>query len=374
MSRYRLELATEADDADLRYVLRHTPMDGHICVSFQREPSFFDAAVVDGTFRQVIVARDCEAGRVIAFGTRSIRARWLDRRSAPVGYLSGLRVLGDHRGRSVITRGYAFLRTLHADGRTPIYLTTIAAGNDVAINILTSGRTGLPAYHYIGDYHTLAIPLTGRPAHWPRWRARSDPQVRPATADDMPQIIAFLQENGPTRQFFPDYEPGELFTRGRTFHGLQPSDLMLAFRSGRLVGTLGAWDQHEFRQSVVHRYSRCLQRARPLYNVWAQLRGLPRLPATGQPLRYLTATLPVVAGDDEDVLRALLNAVQRHAAGGASRHLLLGLHARDPLLKSARRFQTTRYTTRLFLVCWPEGERVRSQLGNRPPYLELGSL
>lgn len=47
MSRFRLELAAPADDADLRHILAATPMQGTIEVSFRREPSYFDAALMD---------------------------------------------------------------------------------------------------------------------------------------------------------------------------------------------------------------------------------------------------------------------------------------------------------------------------------------
>src|SRR5438876_460202 len=50
MSRYRFDLATPADDADLRRVLAETPMPGAITVSFRREPSYFHGAVVAGRF------------------------------------------------------------------------------------------------------------------------------------------------------------------------------------------------------------------------------------------------------------------------------------------------------------------------------------
>ena len=41
MSRISVELATSADDADLRRMLRENPMPGAISVSFEREPNYF---------------------------------------------------------------------------------------------------------------------------------------------------------------------------------------------------------------------------------------------------------------------------------------------------------------------------------------------
>ena len=40
-----------------------------------------------------------------------------------------LRLVPAYRNRGLIARGYAFFRDLHADARTPLYLTTTAEGN-----------------------------------------------------------------------------------------------------------------------------------------------------------------------------------------------------------------------------------------------------
>ena len=55
-------------------------------------------------------------------------------------------------------------------------------------------------------------------------------------------------------------------------------------------------------------------------------------------------------------------------------HLLLGLHESDPLLPVAQSRAAICYTTRLYLVCWEDGEPFRAGLDGRVPYLELGSL
>ena len=144
MSRYRFELATPADDADLRHIMAATPMDGSIVVSFRRQPSYFDAAVVEGQFRQVVAARDLETGRIVGFGARSISTRYVNGEPTPIGYLSSLRLLPEHRNIGLVARGYRYFRELHEDNRTKLYLTTIAVENSAAMKLLTSGRTGMP--------------------------------------------------------------------------------------------------------------------------------------------------------------------------------------------------------------------------------------
>jgi len=370
MSRYRFDLATPADDARLRRILVETPMPGNIAVSFCREPSYFQAAVVDGNYRQVVTARDSQDGEAVGFGSRSVSERYVNGELLSIGYLSGLRLLAAHRNRGLVARGYAYFQKLHQDGRTQLYLTTIAEGNETGQQILTSGRAGLPGYHRYGSFHTLVIPLRRSMCA----TLARDMQIRPATVADAPQITTYLREQGPRRQFFPNYEVHDLFNEHGVLRGLQPRDVLLAHRDERLVGILAAWDQHDFRQSVVHGYYGRMRWVRPIYNRWAAWRRLPKLPDPGESFRYLTAALCVVGDDDPAVFESLLRSSLASAASGPADHLMLGLHQSDPLLSIARRYQSACYTTHLYLVCWEDGEALRATLDGRPPYLELGSL
>src|SRR5258706_2904868 len=101
----RFELATRAHDPAIRQLLSDRPMQGRIGLSMRREPSFFDAAAIEGTEHRTIIA--IEADRVIAAGSVSVRNRFINGQPTRVGYLSGLRLIKSCRGRaSVIRQGY----------------------------------------------------------------------------------------------------------------------------------------------------------------------------------------------------------------------------------------------------------------------------
>jgi hypothetical protein len=199
-------------------------------------------------------------------------------------------------------------------------------------------------------------------------------QVRQATALDRDCVIAFLQEVGPTRQFFPCLEQTDFFETTSTFRDLAPADLLLAFRRGHLVGTLGSWDQQAFRQTVVESYSSLLGWLRPFYNAWATIRGWPGLVRIGEPFRCLMAAIPTVQDADTGVFEALLEGLLARASGGCADYLLVGLHETDPLLPVARQRAAESYVTRMYLVSWEDGQSFRAQLDDRPFYLELGFL
>jgi hypothetical protein len=370
MSRYTIELAAPEDDAVLRSVLAQTPMEGRISVAFRREPSFFEAAAVEGRFQQVVLGRDRQGGSVVGFGVRSISERFVNGRSQPVGYLSGLRILPPHRNGGLLARGYRFFHELHRDARAKLYLTTIAEGNRTALDLLTSGRGGLPAYHAVGRYRTLAIPVRRgdiRPG------VPKDLLIRPATGDDLPAITEFLSSEGSNRQFFPIYR-AEDFCRGGLLQGLAVSDVLLCFRGSALSGIIAGWDQHAFRQTIVCGYRGALRWTRPMINAWAGLAGRPRLPAPGNGFRSVTAALPLVVDNNPQVFASLMRALLEQARSRSADYVLIGLHETDPLWPLARSFGGTCYTTHVFVVCWEDGEAEFRGLDRKIPYLELGSL
>lgn len=111
--------------------------------------------------------------------------------------------------------------------------------------------------------------------------------------------------------------------------GQRSEHFLLARDRGRLVGMVGLWDQHAFKQTRVLAYRRPLGWLRPFYNAHSALRGGPRLPRAGGCLRYQTVHTVVVADNDPGLLRPLLAEAQ--ARSGRADGLILRLFQHDPL-------------------------------------------
>jgi hypothetical protein len=373
MNRFAFDLATPADDASLRQLLAATPMIGRVSVAFAREPSYFEAAAVDGSSVQIGVAREHKSGRVVGMGSRAVSVRFVNGERVAVGFLSGLRLLTEYRGHAaLLARGYRFLRKLHEDRAARYYLTTISDDNQAALNLLTSGRAGLPIYHPCGNYSTLSVYTAQQSANGAE--NRCDAEIRPANAADRDAIVQFLNDHGAARNFFPAYNAYDLFNNTGLLRGLASSDLLLALRDDKIVGTLGCWDQRPFKQIVIHSYSGWLRPLRPFYNAWASLRHRPTLPAAGTVLGACLAAIPVVSDDHPEVFRQLLTATLRRMADRRLPLLLVGMHESDPLLPVARQFSGREYRTKLYIVHWPDETPDIESLTRRVPYLELGAL
>src|SRR5579871_2587242 len=82
-------VATQADDPEIRRLLRENPIPGRISLSLEREQDYFADARVPGEIRQTVIAR--ENRRIVCVGSCAVRQRFINGEPRCVGYLGGLR-------------------------------------------------------------------------------------------------------------------------------------------------------------------------------------------------------------------------------------------------------------------------------------------
>lgn len=361
-------LATERDDAAIRRLLAENPVPGTVTVTYEREPSFDLGCATLGDFCQVVTARDSASGELAAIACRSAREIFVNGRPERIGYLGQLRIDARYRGRWLVSGGFAFLRALHDDGRVPGYIATVTEENREALGVLVRRpRRHFPRFRELARIVTLAV-------HARRARHRTAPGVEIGLGSEgsLAEIVGFLREHGGRRQLFPVLSVDDVM--GRATLGLEPSNLLVALRGGRIAGVLGLWDQSAYKQTVVRRYSQAVRLARPFYNAAARLRGREPLPRPGERLRSVYASFVCVADDDPSVFHALLVRAQDMAATRRHAYVLLGLSEHDPLLETARRFAHVPYFSRLFWVGWDDGGEFHDRFDTRAPYVEIALL
>ncbi|MHB9133227.1 MAG: hypothetical protein ACYDBB_19330 [Armatimonadota bacterium] len=369
MSGLSIRLATRDDDAEIRAVLRRNAMPGAMTLAFAHEPSFFDAIEVEGYDPQVVVGEI--DGRLVGAGLVTIRTLFLNGESTEVGYLSSLRADRSIRGTTALVRGYRVFRRLHeAQRRVPFYLSTIMEDNVAARKMLTSGRAGMPAYHEIGRYRTIAIPLLRRRTVQPP----AGISIVPGSAVGAEALATFLQQTGRNRQFFPVYTAQDLQQETGILRGIHLDDFCVALAGDTIHGTMAYWNQLPFRQHIVTEYADPLRWLRPGINLATSLLGCRLLPATGEPVRSLLAACIAIRHDDPVVFRALLRQLLHRHAGGEHDFLFVGLSADDPLLSAAGASWHLTLHSRIYAVEWGDGLAAVRAIDGRVPYVELGSL
>lgn len=373
----RYALATPADDADLRALLRENPMGGAVRVALEREPSYFAQPAFEGDEHATILARDTRSGRAVAMGGWSIRPAYLNGALARLAYLSHLRVARDYRRRPrLVIDGYRFLRSTLPPDAPPFLLTSIVADNRGALRLLERNLPGMPAYQRVANFVTQLLPATSRRVQLRGWSSRRGAgwvDTRPAEARDLPAIIECLARNHARYQFAPAWTAATLCSPTHT-PGLCPADFRVVERAGRFVGCAALWDQRTFKQAVIRGYAPALARGRWLVNALGPLAGVPPLPAFGVTLRHAFVSHLAIDGDDPNAFAALVRAVRADAARRGLDAVLLGLAADHPWRIAAGRFGGRAYPSMLFTVSWPEGRGAAAGLDARIVHPELALL
>jgi hypothetical protein len=350
-------------------------------ISLDRSPSFFSALEVEGDDPAVCAfvtpGGDDQAARVVGTGTMTQRAVFLNRSrvAEPVGQLGSGRIDPRFRGGTMVARCFRFLHEWHLERQPRVFLTTILEDNVTARAIFESGRAGLPRYRDWGRLVTLNCPV-GRTQ--PVGLDRSvEFRVSEGSPGDEPLLVEFWNAHGPRRQFFPAYQQGHLRQDGGLLRGLRVQDLLLcrARTGGEILGTLGVWNQSDFRRWVVNRLPGTLRLSAPLLDLHARLTGGLRLPRPGESLDQRFVACCCAMDDDPGVFGVMLEAARDRLARQGGAWLTLGLHESDPLLATARRMKHRELYSRLYLVHWHEGREAAEAIEpDRCPYVEIGGL
>lgn len=325
--------AVHADHVALEELIRATSMGSRIRLGFERDPDYFTGCRVQADDPCVHAAFE-ECGRAIGLFSAGERDVWLGKPTR-MRYLSDMRVHPDYQGSSVFARGFRRLRSevFHAGEWAQ---TLVLEGNHRALELLTSGRAGLPIYHPAGRYVSTLLPPQ-------RISATREIHVRLATPADLPEMQALLKDASYRRSFSP--LPLLENLGNPCWQDLATADFRVAETRGSLVGMMGLWDQSRFQRIRIDGYSPLIEMSRPIWNAFSSV----RLPRPGAIVPLLKATAIACRDDDPAILRALLSAA---LAESASRLILLGMSVKDPLAAGLAGLASRKEYGRHFLVGW----------------------
>lgn len=362
MTLRRPRWATPADNDALIALNRACPMHGAIDMVFDRAPDFFALSRLQGEGAEVCVVDGEAPGTLDAVAAvASLPRVYVDGTPREVFYACDLRVRPDVRGGRTVKRIYDFLTTHGVETRGwDLGITTIMKDNAAMAPVL-AGKAGLLPYHHAGTLRNYTVQFL-----LPKRRVKGV-HVRPATDDDVPAMVALWNRVQAGKQFAPEWTEDGLRAFLATAPQVGITNYRLAFREGRLVGLLLAWNQAAFKRMVVLGYAPEMARMRRWYNPLSRVLGLARIPDVGRPLPYFYAT-HLCAEEPRD-LRALY--VDVYNASRTKGHLFFStmLDVRDPLAAALEGFLTQHVDIELFVMD-PRKRWAGHPFGARPLYFD----
>lgn len=342
-ARVKFTLATRADDAEIRRLLRENPTAGRITLTFEREPDYFADSDWPGSEKQTIIAR--EDDRVVCVGNCSLRQRFVNGKACRVGYLGALRLDRRVAGRfDILRRGYEFFRALQSNNPADYYFTSIAADNQPARRFLERGLSGMPTYEFAGEFVTVLLLVK---------RQRRVQTALKVEAADFEEVLSFLERQGRQYQLAEYWTAREL--TGLSALGLGVEQFQCVRVDGQVAAVATVWDQRAFKQTVIQGYARSLAFARPFLNLAGRLLSTPRLPPLASIMAHAFVSHMAINMEHPEAFNPLIAHLLKSLAGRDIEFLTLGFAATDPRLELLRaKWRGHEYLSRIYLVRWPE--------------------
>lgn len=367
MPRFVFDFARPDDSQELLEMLEDESATGNIRLLYTRRPDAYASFQQEGQTVDLVVCRDRAQGKIVGCGACAIRSVFLNGHPIDIGYLFGLRVRREYRRKyPLLHRGYAFLHAQHQQRQAALYLNTILDENQAAQALLEKRRGCMPTYQPYGRYEIYAFKtIRSRPS------ADAEFMMRPASPVDSTILLRFLTDQGRQYQFFPVVSESELLHGLHT--GLSIERFYLLFDACQELVAAGAiWDQTSYKQYIVQGYGGILRWVYPLSR-WFPLINLPILPTPGSLLKFFTLSLWAVKDNHPIFFQAFLDRIA--TVTPVYPFFLVGIHERHPLRPLLRKRPHISYTSKIYLVAWPEQTHTVELLDQRRiPYLECGML
>lgn len=366
--RYDISLADRKDDHALRVILAENPMGEDLQVSFRREPNYFDACSVQGDDWQIIKCTDTTTGQIVALASRFILNTWINGEIKQTGYLADLRITQSARKRDILARGYQFLKSLHQQQNIKFYYSLILSNNEPALKLLTSKRAGLPNYIHIGKVHSPAIFLD-----FPRSAIRLPGiEIKQADHQSLTSVLSFIKEQSTSKQYAPVFEV-QHFDTGR-LQGLKPADIYYASKDDEVIASLAIWNQGNFRQTHIERYSTTLNIVKPFVNALAYFSPLKPLPKLGDKIPYVYFAMMHAKDNNTTVFSALLRHVYRQIRKQPWHYAIAGMHEHNPLLPCLLSYRHINSSGELFTVTYEDANEANKNVKGSVPHIEMAMI
>lgn len=281
----------DQDDQKLREIINIPLTTKGVLLSFQREPSYFQASKVIYKQNDHSVIEDDEQKMVACFSNGS-RPCYVNQKVQNMRYACDLRVVSNYRSKAVLQLVAKRMRETMQD---PDFAQNIIFDDNYAARAaIQASKFGLPQYYAEGSVETLT--LTGFQSQ-KKIRSLLEQQQRPndlsrvtmsiAEPKHIEQMNRFIQKMAQHYNFIPAYDFNELLDSHPYFLGLNLKDFRLYFDENQtLIGMYGLWDQHLFKQSKIVDYGKIIGFARPFYNVYSSITAKMTLPKRGQSFHY----------------------------------------------------------------------------------------
>lgn len=290
-SQFKIRQATAADEAPLLKLICVPMTTKGVTISFQREPSYFNASQVIYQVNDHCVVEDIATQKLVACYSNGHRPCYINGEIQPMRYASDLRIDRDYRGTTLMKEMGLHM---HKTMQNPDFNHMIIFNDNLAARkAVQTGKVGIPNYYDECEVETLTLTAIRKNKVKDKLLSASEDhgylsniQIKTAEHNDIEAMNQFVQCMAKFYNFIPAYDFHDLLNDSKYYQGLSLSDFQLYYLNDQLIGMFGLWSQSSFKQTKILDYGWTVDVIRPIYNLWANLRGTMKLPKKGDSIKY----------------------------------------------------------------------------------------
>lgn len=336
-------------------ILESSAAKGRIELLYTRRPDAYDSYKKD--YGEARIFASSNGGRMVGTCAELIREVYIGGKPAKAAYICGLKKDADYTGG--VSFGVNFIRSLQRDD-IDIYYYSVIADNRKAASMFEK-KSRLISATPLTEYTTFIISSKLKLK-----AANHDLMFRQASCQDTPQLIAFLNDEGKKKDFFP------VITSLSQFHHLTYKDFYLLIKNDRIVAAAALWNQTEYKQYVVKQYRGIMQQIRIL-NPLLSLLGYIKLPKENTPLVFPMLSFFLCQDDNETYYKTLLSHLLPEIRKKYDL-FVIGLPKNHFASSLLHKLPNIHFDTKLYALSFPWSSRTDKKVDTQHLYPECGLL
>ncbi|MBQ7939345.1 MAG: hypothetical protein IJ281_03110 [Clostridia bacterium] len=347
--------ASPADGKEILRVLESSAAKGSIELIYTRRPDAYASYRKDAAEAHVFVSRDGD--RVIGTCAELVREVYIGGEVCRAAYICGLKKDAEYAGG--VGFGARLIRELQRDD-VDCYFCSVVEENADARRMFEKSRR-LLAMKPITGYTTYIVSPAVRiqaPKHTLAFRR--------AAGNDTERLIDFLNAEGKKKDMFPVVKTFD------SFCNLRVEDFYLLLDGETIVAAAALWNQTEYKQYVVKRYSRWMKLARMANPLLSALRYI-KLPQENEPLAFPMLSFFLCKNDSADHYRIFLDGIRREIKKEYGM-FVIGLphgHAASSIMDN---LPSIRFSTKLYEIRFPWSQQTYKTPDSNNTFFECGLL
>jgi len=333
-----------------------------------RSPNFWDALQVEGR-ESVIIAifdnlKDCIAGAMIC----SFKPVWMHGKQESMGYIGSLKLGSEYKRTIIAARLFVCLKEYCKSIDTYLWFFSVFQNNIEGNSFFKRKSPFLPVFKPLTTSTTYI--LKSRKLR-ETTQSKTSISVETVHEGNIDELLLFIEHEAQSRAFVPQYTAQELLHGTGLLLKFNNSHQLIARKNGAICGTMGLWDQSDFRVWKVAHYSKAMKRFRPCINMAASLLNMPMLPKAGNPTPYNIISLMIIENDVCDIFVRLFNSLMEINVKHALYSISL-IHNSN--FHTYFKKRTVKMHNNLFTGYWQKDEEKFKKMNFENIYLEQGAL